>query len=56
MVKTIIITGASSGMGFVTAKLLAKQGHKVYGLARRLDRMEPLKDDGVIPKKLIFTI
>lgn len=52
MAKTIIITGASSGMGFVTAKLLAQKGHKVYGLARRLERMEPLKEFGVVPKKV----
>ncbi len=52
MSKIIIITGASSGMGFVTAKLLAEQGHKVYGLARRLERMEPLKEYGVIPKRV----
>ena len=45
--KVILITGASSGIGFSTAKELASQGHIVYAAARRLDRMEPLKSFGV---------
>lgn len=32
----IVITGASSGIGFETAKLLASKGHNVYGLSRRV--------------------
>ena len=47
--KVILITGASSGIGYDTAERLAKQGHKVYGAARRMDKMLPLKDLGVIP-------
>ena len=31
----IIITGASSGIGYETAKFLSLKGHKVYGLSRR---------------------
>lgn len=30
----ILITGISKGLGLVTAKLLLKQGHTVYGLSR----------------------
>ena len=42
MGKVIIITGASSGMGKVTAKTLIGQGHTVYGAARRVENMQDL--------------
>ena len=45
--KVILITGASSGIGYDAAETLAKQGHRVYAAARRLERMEPLKSLGV---------
>ncbi|MFC2474652.1 MAG: oxidoreductase [Prevotella sp.] len=45
--KVIILTGASSGIGFQTAEKLARQGHVVYGAARRVEKMEPLKAFGV---------
>lgn len=45
--KIILITGASSGIGFDAAQTLAQQGHKVYAAARRVERMEPLKAHGV---------
>lgn len=35
MAKVIIITGASSGFGKMTAERLASHGHKVYGICRR---------------------
>lgn len=53
--KVILITGASSGIGYDTAERLAKQGHKVYGAARRMDKMSPLKDLGVIPIQMDVT-
>lgn len=45
--KVILITGASSGIGFDAAQTLARQGHRVYAAARRVERMEPLLADGV---------
>ena len=45
--KTILITGASSGIGFDAAQSLAQQGHRVYAAARRIELMEPLKAFGV---------
>ena len=32
--KTAVVTGASKGIGFEIAKVLLKNGYKVYGLAR----------------------
>lgn len=45
--KVVLITGASSGIGYDAAQMLAQQGHRVYAAARRLERMKPLKDFGV---------
>ena len=52
---TILITGASSGIGFDAARTLAQRGHAVYAGARRVEKMEALKADGVIPIQLDIT-
>lgn len=44
--KVILITGASSGIGFDAAVMLAEQGHKVYAAARRVEKMATLRDKG----------
>jgi NAD(P)-dependent dehydrogenase (short-subunit alcohol dehydrogenase family) len=46
MTKTVLITGASSGIGEETVKLLMTAGYTVYAGARRLDRMKSLADAG----------
>lgn len=50
-VKVILLTGASSGIGYNTAEHLVKEGYTVYGAARRTDQM-PV---GVKPVKLDIT-
>ncbi len=49
MSKIIVLTGASSGIGKATAKMLIKQGHTVYCLARRLNKMKDLMAMGGRP-------
>lgn len=45
--KVILVTGASSGIGFNAALKLASHGHTVYAAARRTELMEPLKESGI---------
>jgi short-subunit dehydrogenase len=56
MDQIVLITGASSGMGRETAIFLARNGYKVYAGARRLEKMEDLKEDSIRAIALDVTV
>jgi NADP-dependent 3-hydroxy acid dehydrogenase YdfG len=45
MKKTVLITGATSGIGKATAQILAKNNYKVVLCGRRKDRLEELQKE-----------
>ena len=45
--KVALITGASAGIGKEAALVLQKKGFKVYGAARRTERMQDLVNKGI---------
>ncbi|PIQ29161.1 short-chain dehydrogenase/reductase [bacterium (Candidatus Blackallbacteria) CG17_big_fil_post_rev_8_21_14_2_50_48_46] len=53
--KVVLITGASSGMGKVTALHLLQAGYTVYGAARRVELMQELEQAGGHPLKMDVT-
>ncbi len=42
MSKTVLVTGASSGIGEAVCRLLCREGYAIIGTARSLARLEPL--------------
>ena len=52
---TVMITGATAGIGRATAILLAQNGYTVYGAARRLEKMQDLTDFNIKPVLLDVT-
>ena len=55
MSKVVLVTGASAGIGKATAIYLAQQGYKVYGAARRIEKMQELTPFGITPLALDVT-
>ncbi len=55
MAKTVLVTGASAGIGKATAIYLAQNGYNVYGAARRTEKMQDLKIHGIKPISLDIT-
>jgi NAD(P)-dependent dehydrogenase (short-subunit alcohol dehydrogenase family) len=47
MSKVALVTGASSGIGEETARMLQEAGFATYAVARRVDRMAALAEKGV---------
>lgn len=50
--KVVLVTGASAGIGKATALQLIKEGHIVYGAARRVEKMKELEDAGGFALKM----
>ena len=55
MAKTVLVTGASAGIGKATAIYLAQNGYNVYAAARRTEKMQDLKAHGIKPISLDVT-
>ncbi len=55
--KTVLITGASSGIGMACAREFAKYGANLILTARRLDRLDQLKDEIIASSQVqVFTV
>jgi short-subunit dehydrogenase len=55
MQQTVLVTGASAGIGKATAIYLAQSGYTVYGAARRVDKLHELTSYGIKPIALDVT-
>ena len=56
MMKTALITGASSGMGLEFAKILAREGYYLVLVARRENLLENLRTNLLSKHKIKVTI
>jgi 3-hydroxy acid dehydrogenase/malonic semialdehyde reductase len=58
MTETILITGATAGMGEAMTRRLVRDGHRVIAAGRRIDRLEMLRrelGDALLPWALDIT-
>ena len=53
--KVALLTGGSSGIGYESAKALARRGYLVYAAARRVSLIEAMKEPGVRPLAMDLT-
>jgi NADP-dependent 3-hydroxy acid dehydrogenase YdfG len=51
--KNVLITGCSSGFGFLTSLKLAQEGYKVYATMRNMKKSQPLLDEASARKVLL---
>ena len=54
--KSVIVTGASSGIGKYTVLKLAESGYQVFGLARSYDKLANILSSGKLSKDLYIPI
>jgi short-subunit dehydrogenase len=54
--KSVIVTGASSGIGKYTVLKLAESGYQVFGLARRYDKLANILSSEKLSKDLYIPI
>jgi len=55
MKEIILITGASSGIGFEALRLLVQHGYVVYGTARKNEDLEAIESEGGHALKMEMT-
>lgn len=53
--KTAIVTGASKGVGYATAKLLSENGYKVIAVSRNIENISKLASENIEVYKLDIT-
>ena len=53
--RVALVTGATSGIGYETARMLADHGYRVYAAGRRVERLKPLADKGVTALQMDLT-
>lgn len=54
--KTIVITGASSGIGAALTRCLQADGHRLFVCARRAERLDEITDGGALATPVICDV